>query len=215
MPGTPTPKYGIPTVAEEDFINAYPAVFNDAMGDLDALMATVLAYPAARPAAGKAGRYYIDVQQTVYVDTGLAWQVAGGRLPYGVFQRLSTQAAAAGWSSMGWEPTEGEDLWEMRTGGGTDDTITVPADGIYAAVVRFLFGAPVNANDWFAGSLLADGVTRGRAETHSHVAIGRPVPLTVVMEPTRMAAGEEILALFAASVNVGVTGDITVRALGS
>lgn len=75
MPGAPTPKYGLATInGAADPVNSYPSVFNDVVGDIDALMATVNT-EAPRPAAGKAGRIHIAGDGTVSLDLGAAWVV--------------------------------------------------------------------------------------------------------------------------------------------
>lgn len=79
MPGPDTTKYALPTLAD-DFLNDFPGTFNDAMTTLDALIATAASGTlAARPAAGKLGRFYYvssgpEVGQFA-VDVGVAWVV--------------------------------------------------------------------------------------------------------------------------------------------
>ena len=72
MPGPDTDKYGLPTLAGTDLINAYPAVFNEAIETLDDTIAAIIT-TMPRPAAGKVGRFHMAPDGTVSFDTGAAW----------------------------------------------------------------------------------------------------------------------------------------------
>lgn len=74
MPEAPTPKHGIPLPADDEFINDWPAIMRDALGDVDALMAVAIE-DDPRPAAGIFGRFHRAVDGTISFDTGLAWVV--------------------------------------------------------------------------------------------------------------------------------------------
>jgi microcystin-dependent protein len=72
MPGTPTAKYGIPTIDDEDFVSQYPAAYNAGVTTIDQLMAAAIS--GVRPAAGKYGRFHRDADSGVIsFDTGTAW----------------------------------------------------------------------------------------------------------------------------------------------
>src|SRR5215831_3620002 len=73
MPGTPTTKFGLPTVADGDFITAYPAVQRQTSTWLDANIATFL-NTEPRPAAQYPGRIHIAPSTGVIsMDTGSTW----------------------------------------------------------------------------------------------------------------------------------------------
>lgn len=72
MPDAPTPKHGLTQPADDEFINAWPALMRAALGDLDALIA-VVNEEDPRPAAGTFGTFHRDADGTISFDTGLGW----------------------------------------------------------------------------------------------------------------------------------------------
>lgn len=72
MPTSPTTKHGLPKLSGGDDINDYPGVHNEAMDDLDAIIA-VADQTMPRPAAGKFGRWHRSTDGTLAFDTGSAW----------------------------------------------------------------------------------------------------------------------------------------------
>lgn len=114
MPGTPTTKYGLPTIAGTDLISGIDDWSVAAMGALDPLLApsdqgTLAARPVSTipSPSGKAGRtYYATDTNQLFRDTGTGWTelVVAGTTPPAVgvpaHQAWQTVAPSLGtWSA--------------------------------------------------------------------------------------------------------------------
>lgn len=106
MTDTPSAKYGIPRPADNDFINTFPATSRAGIDWVDQNISTFITTDP-RPAAGKSGRWHLNLASgVVSLDSGSSW-VEIARVATTAEPPLGIQVAYTGVTL----PTDGRWAW--------------------------------------------------------------------------------------------------------